>query len=78
MRGAGGKDDNATIVLDALQQIVDLDVGITAVTVFDRGTLAKERIGFIEEEDSPFSLRRIEELREVLLCFTNVFAAYLA
>ena len=63
----GGEDGEAPIGLHALQQIVDLDVGVAVVAILDFAALAEQGIGLVEEEDAAAVLGGIEEAAQVLL-----------
>ena len=58
----------------ALQQVVDLDIGVAVVAVLDLAALAEEGVGLVEEEDRPAVLRGIEEAAQVFLGLADVFA----
>jgi len=45
----GGEDREAVEGFDALQEICDLDIGISIAGVGDLGSLAEESIGLVEE-----------------------------
>ena len=47
----GGQDRDALEALHALQQVVDLEVGVAVVRVLHLGALAEERVGLVEEQD---------------------------
>jgi hypothetical protein len=70
---AGGEDRNAGVFLDSLQEIIDLNVGVTIVAIMHLGALPKERIGFVEKEDRTTSFRRIEDAMQILLRLAIVF-----
>src|SRR5437773_1401209 len=70
---AGGEDLEAGVVLDSLQEIIDLDVGVTVLTIFHVGAFAKERICFVEKEDRTTLLCRIEDAAQILLRLANIF-----
>ena len=62
------------MLLELLQQIRHLDVGIAIVSVFDGRALAKQRVRLIKEENRVARLRRVKDLVEVLLRLADVFA----
>ena len=68
----GGQDGQAAVVLHALQQVVDLDVGVAVVAVLDLGALAEQRVGLVEEEDRAAPLGRVEDRAQVLLGLADV------
>ena len=70
----GGEDRQAAISLHALQQIVDLDVGVAVVAVLDFAALAEQRVGFVEEQDRAAVLGGVEQPAQVLLRLADVFA----
>ena len=59
------QDRQALIGLQALEQVVHLDVGVPVVAVPHLATFAKKGIGFIEEEDRPTVFRCVEELAQI-------------
>ena len=69
----GGEDRDASVFLDSLQEIIDLYVGVTIVTIMHVGALPEERIGFVEEENRITSLRGSEDALQIFLCLANVF-----
>src|SRR6266566_298350 len=70
----GGQNSKAAIRLHALQQVIDLDIGVAVVAVLDFAAFAEEGIGLVEEEDGPAILRGIEEAAQVFLGLADVFA----
>ena len=56
----GGEDDEAGAVLDPLQQVGDLLVGVAVVRRGGGGAGAEERVGLVEEQD-PVAVRRLVE-----------------
>ncbi len=70
---AGGEDGGAGVVLDSLQEIINLDVGVTVVAIMHIGAFAKERIRFVEKEDRTTAIRRIEDAPQILLRLANIF-----
>jgi len=62
------------ISLHPLQQIADLDVGVTIVAVFHLAAFAKERIGLVEEEHGAAFLGGIENAAQIFLGLADVFA----
>ena len=62
-----GEDRQAVIRLDPLEQIADLDIRVSVMTVTNLGPSPEHCIRFVEEQDRARSLRRIEEPLEVLL-----------
>src|SRR6266705_1306165 len=70
---AGGDNREAGIFLNLLQEIIDLDVGITVVAIMHLGVFAKERLRFVEKEDRTAAIRRSEDASQILLRLANVF-----
>lgn len=70
---SGGEDRDAGVFLDFLEEIINLNVGVSVVAIMHLSALAKERIGFVEKEDSATLLRRIEDATQILLRLANVF-----
>ena len=70
---AGGEDREVGVVLDSFQEIIDLDVGVTVVTILPLGAFAKEGICFVEKEDRATRLCRIEDATQILLRLPNLF-----
>src|SRR6266581_5616570 len=70
---AGGEDRGAGVVLDSLQEIINLDVGVTVVAIMHIGAFAKEGIRFVEKEDRTTAIRRIEDAPQILLRLANIF-----
>ena len=62
------------ICLHALQQVVDLDVGVAVVAVFDLAALAEQGVGLVEEQDGAAIFGGVEEPAQILLGFADVFA----
>src|SRR6185503_1159498 len=62
----------ASIRLHALQEIVDLDVCITVVTVFHFAAFAEERVRFVEEKNRTTIFRRIKHAPQVFLSLADV------
>src|SRR5260370_927177 len=56
----GGQHDDAFILFDSLKQIVDLDVGITVMSVFYFSALAKQSLRFIKKQKRLARLRLAE------------------
>ena len=73
---AGGEDREAGVVLNSLQKIIKLDVGVTVVAILHLGAFAKEGIRFIEKEDCTTAVRRIEDAPQILLRLANIFRDY--
>ncbi len=61
-----------------MQEVTDLNVGITIVAVLHLTALPKQRIGFVEQQDGAASLRRVEHPPQVLFRFADVLAHHLA
>src|SRR5262249_11975052 len=72
----GGQHTEAAIGLHALEQVVDFDVGVTVVTVFDLAALSEEGIGLIEEEDGAAIFGCVKDAAQVLFGLSNVFVDY--
>jgi hypothetical protein len=70
---AGGENREAGVFLDSLEEIVDLDVGVTVVAIMHLGAFAKERICFVEKEDRTTLPRRIEDASQILLRLADIF-----
>ena len=70
---AGGDNREAGIFLNLLQEIIDLDVGITVVAIMHLGVFAKERLRFVEKEDRTAAIRRSEDAPQILLRLANIF-----
>src|SRR5437773_9539587 len=70
---AGGEDREAGVVLDSLQEIIDLDVGVTVVAILHVGAFAKEGICFVEKEDRTTLPCRIEDATQILLRLASIF-----
>ena len=70
----GGEDRQAAIGLHALQQVVDLDVGVAVVAVLDLAALAEQRVGLVEEQDRAAVLGGVEQAAQVLLGLADVLA----
>jgi hypothetical protein len=65
-------DDEAAMFFDALPQISHLGVGVTVVSVFDLGTFAEKRVGFVEVKDRAAFLRGVEQAAQIFFRFTDV------
>jgi len=52
---ARGRDREASMVLESLQEIVDLELGVTVVAILDLGAFAKKRVRFVEKRIAPIS-----------------------
>ena len=59
----GGEDDDAVVLLELLQEIGDLDVGVAIVRVLDLAALAEERLGLVEEERWRCAARAARKMR---------------
>jgi hypothetical protein len=70
---AGGEDREASVFLDSLEEIIDLNVGVTIVAIMHLGAFAKEGISFVEKEDCTTSFRRIEDASQILLRLANIY-----
>ena len=70
----GGEDRQPAIGLHALQQVVDLDIGVAVVAVLHLAALAEQRVGLVEEQDRAAVLGRVEQPAQVLLGLADVFA----
>jgi hypothetical protein len=62
------------VLLDPLQQVADLEVGVPVVGVLDLGALAEERVRFVEEQHHIGAVRSVEEAAQVLFGLANVLA----
>ena len=69
----GRQHDDAVELLHPLQQIADLDVGVTIVGVLDLAAFAEHRIGLVEEEDDVGIACLFEDAGKVLLRLADVF-----
>ncbi len=70
----GCKNRQASEFLHAPQQVVNLDVGVSVVGVFDLAPLSENRVGFVEEQEGAAVLRGVEDPTKVLLRLPDVFA----
>ena len=70
----GRQDGEPAIRFHPLQQVVDLDIGIAVMAVFDFTAFAKQSVGFVEEENRAAVLRRVEHAPQILLGLSDVFA----
>ena len=70
----GREDRQAAIGLHALQQVVDLDVGVAVVAVLHLAALAEQRVGLVEEQDRAAVLGRVEQAAQILLGLADVLA----
>src|SRR4051812_19060700 len=70
----GCQDDDAVIFLHTLEQITDLDVGVTVVAIFHLRALTEQRVGLIEEENRVARAAFSKYLLQVLLGFAYIFA----
>jgi hypothetical protein len=73
VRLPAGEDREAGVFLDSLEEIIDLNVGVTIVAIMHLGAFAKEGIGFVEKEDCTTSFRRIEDASQILLRLANIY-----
>jgi len=64
---ASGENREAGVFLDSLEEIVDLDVGVTVVAILHVGAFAKEDIRFVEKENRITVLRCVEDATQTLL-----------
>ena len=70
-----GRQNGDTVVLfHLLQQVADLDIGVTVVSIFDFRPLAKERVGLIKKQNGVTRLRFIENLVELFFSLADVLA----
>ena len=74
----GCKDRQAAVRLHTLEQITDLNIGVTVVAVFDLATLAEERVGFIEQQNRSAFFGGVEDPAQVFFGLANVLAHHLA
>src|ERR1039457_2422229 len=70
----GGQDGHAPVVLHALQQVVDLDVGVAVVAVPDLAAASEERVGLVEEQQGAALVGGVEHLAQVAFSLADVFA----
>ena len=64
----------AAIRLHPLEQVTDFDIRIAIMAVLNLATLAKQRIGFVEQQDRATRLGGVEDAPQILLRLTDVFA----
>src|SRR5205814_1680216 len=69
-----GEDDRALVLLDALEEEVDFDVGVAVVRVFDLRALAEDGVGLVEEEDGVALGRLVEDAAQIFLRLAVVLA----
>jgi len=69
----GGQNDQPVEILDPLQQIGDLLVGVLVVGVADAGALSEKRVGLVEKEYPAFVLGAGKQELEVLLRLADIF-----
>ncbi len=70
---ASGEDRDAAVFFDSLEEISDLDIGITIVAVLHLGTFSKKRIGFVEKEDRTILLCCAQDATQILFRLANIF-----
>ena len=69
----GRQDREAGVGLHALQQVTDLDVGITVVAVLDFAALAEQGVRLIEQENGAALLGSVEHALEVFFGLADIF-----
>ena len=74
----GGEDRQAAVRLHALEQITDLDIGVTVVAVFDLAALAEEGVGLVKKENGSAIFGGVEDPAQVFLGLADVFVHHLA
>ena len=74
----GRQDRQTAIGFHPLQQIADLDVGVTVVAVLDLAAFAEQRVGLVEEQDGAAVFRGVEDAPQVLFGLADVLADHLA
>src|SRR5258708_14088534 len=62
------------IVFHALQQIVDLNIGVTVLAVAHFASLAEKRIGLVEKQNGPPLPSRIHSHPKSIFPSANIFA----
>src|SRR5581483_938795 len=70
----GGQNCEPAIRLHLLEQVVDFDIRVTVVAVFHLTAFAKERIGFVEEENRSPVLSGVKQTPQILLRLSDVLA----
>ncbi len=75
---SSGKNDDAPVILHALQEAIAFEIGVALMGIPDIGALAEERVGLLEEQEGPLLSRRIEQSPDILLCLAHVAAAHAA
>ncbi len=60
------------MLLDTLQQVRDLLVGVTVVAILHRRVLVEQRVGLVEEQDPVAPACRLEQAGEALLGFAYI------
>ena len=68
----GREDDDAVVLLDAPEEVVDLEVGVAVVRVADLVRLPEQRVGLVEEQDRVAACAGLEDLGEVLLGLADI------
>lgn len=66
------EDGQAVVLLDALQEIGDVGVGVPVVAITHPAAIAEERIRLVEEQDGAAGLDRIEDPAQVLLGLADI------
>jgi len=74
----GGQDRQAPVRLHPLEEVANLDVGVTVVAVLHLAALAEQGIGLVEQQDGPAVLGGVEHPPQVLLRLADVLADDLA
>ena len=69
----GGEDGDAGEAFDALEEVVDFEVGVFVVGVFDVGALAEKRICFIKKQHCLCIFSLVKDLRQILFGLADVF-----
>ena len=70
----GRQDDDTIVLLNALQEIANLDIGVAIVGVLHLRALTEQRVRFVKEQDAIAALRGIEDPLQVLLRLADVLA----
>jgi hypothetical protein len=68
----GGEDDDALVIVHALEQVRHLDVGVAVMGVAHGGALAEQGVGLAEDEDGVAGGGLVEDAGQVLLGLADV------